>query len=554
MIGLAKVMYSTSVASLGVDYHQKASELALYLTERLDRQKASSHWPVRALKRMQADWGERLIGVPIAENRDTQDPWDYERSLDKQFPFFAHLKKEGLESYTRAFNPQIKFLSHHYAHALVAEMFSPFEKALICVADGAGSRVEGRLEEMSFYRLDKTRPEGLTPLQKYWQNFIKGTHHPSYEWSEGVGMFYERAAQYIFGSNQAAGKVMGLAALSTERLERGSLSRASFLDQLEWQHAFQGKTKRDWEQSAHQSLYQKLARTTQDEFEAVMFERIEKIKKRYPDLKNLILTGGCALNCTFNGKLRERGLFEEMYVPAFPGDGGLALGLAYFGHPLRRAPNKPTWSHETQVTALGPFQSENIDTYFRDYQVERLAGLDEVCRLLERGEVIAWFQGRSESGPRALGHRSLIAKVDRPGLKDFLNTEIKFRENFRPYGCSVLFEDAAKYFDVPHGFHNPFMSFALRVRNEYKNLLQEVTHVDGTSRMQTVHEGANLLFRELLLTMRKMFGHGVVLNTSLNIMGEPIVETLGDLERFMEHPRVNHAVVGNHLISKSHRT
>jgi carbamoyltransferase len=143
-----------------------------------------------------------------------------------------------------------------------------------------------------------------------------------------------------------------------------------------------------------------------------------------------------------------------------------------------------------------------------------------------------------------------LASVSRLGLKDFLNLEIKFREDFRPYGASLLFEDANLYFDVPKYLQNPFMSFATPIRSEFKELLKEVCHVDGTCRMQTVMKQQNESFYELLNGMKKMGELPILLNTSLNIMGEPIVESLKDALVFLENSRVNTMVIDKFLIKK----
>jgi carbamoyltransferase len=169
---------------------------------------------------------------------------------------------------------------------------------------------------------------------------------------------------------------------------------------------------------------------------------------------------------------------------------------------------------------------------------------------LARKWLIAWFHGRSESGPRALGNRSILARVDVPGLKDDLNARVKGRESFRPYGSSVLQEHAAEYFEVPSDFEAPFMSFAPRVKPKYAELLKEVTHVNGTSRIQTVSEGQNPRYRALIQALGDLTGLYCVLNTSLNIMGEPIVETMQDAKRFLEGTPVDALVLEDVVISR----
>jgi carbamoyltransferase len=169
---------------------------------------------------------------------------------------------------------------------------------------------------------------------------------------------------------------------------------------------------------------------------------------------------------------------------------------------------------------------------------------------LAKGLVVAWFQGRSESGPRALGNRSILANPMVAGLKDRLNAEIKFREDFRPYGCSVLQECAHEYFEVEKGFNNPYMSFAVKTRENQRRRLSQVTHIDGSSRMQTVGKAQNPLFYELIKAFGEKTGLNCLLNTSLNIMGEPIVETAEDARKFLLATPVDGMAIGRFYIQK----
>jgi carbamoyltransferase len=171
-------------------------------------------------------------------------------------------------------------------------------------------------------------------------------------------------------------------------------------------------------------------------------------------------------------------------------------------------------------------------------------------KLLKQGNVVAWFQGRSEPGPRALGNRSILALPSINGMKSHLNNKIKFRESFRPYGCSLLQEDVSKYFNVDTTFHSPFMGFALPVLSKWHDVFQEVMHIDGTTRLQTVTRGQNERYYDLLKHLKEESGHGVVLNTSLNIMGCPILETAQDAFIFFKNSEIEYLVIGNYLIKK----
>jgi carbamoyltransferase len=565
-IGLAKVKYSSSVGFIPQEWNGNPSDLTLALTERLNRKKASGLWPSKAIQSMIQQFNLSVDDLEIAENRDVEHPKDYESLLNSQMPFDEYLTNNGLSAFSSRFNKRLQYFPHHYSHALVAELMSPFKKAMIVVIDGAGSRLKdipkehligstqdlNQLEECSFYLLDKNKPETLTLVQKDWQCFNKGVQYTQHEWSQGLGMLYERIAEYIFNSNQAAGKVMGLASFGQPELID---DRVQFLDALDWSKRYNGSSIESWLEWCETVNAQNLAATVQQDFERDLMNRIKLMRQRFPDYEDLILVGGCALNCTFNWKLLATGLARQLYVPPFPGDAGIGLGLAFGLYKKANPTHNVHISHEEQLTAYGLANLENIEnsikSLFCDYTISATRGeMSLIVNKLKKGEVIAWFSGRSESGPRALGHRSLLALPAKRGLKDYINRHIKFREEFRPYGCSVLHSCAHEYFAVNKGFHNPFMSFAIPVSKDWSEYLSEVSHIDGTSRMQTVHQGQNPEFFQLLQEIQKNQIPPIVLNTSLNVMGEPIVETLSDLKRFMDESIITCAFVDGYLIEK----
>jgi carbamoyltransferase len=566
-LGLGKVLYNSSVATLQIDEKKLITNIQILLTERLTRQKGSGAWPELALSKLLPQLKSHHLH--IAENRDVITPQEKESVLNQKFPFYEHLKKKGLEQFCRDNNPEIEYLTHHYCHARAATLLSPYDKSLIIVMDGAGSAskdfsvdspearffpappsaVEKDHEELSVYLQDRGE---LTCLDKRWQRFTKSTKHEKHYFSEGLGTLYEKSAEYIFNSNRAAGKVMGLSAFGRpENLK----SRIQYLEELDWSRAFKGKSKADWEGSDQLEHYKNVAASIQQNFEERLTIFIEELKKQYPEVDNLILTGGCALNCTTNMKLVEKKIFKSLYIPPFPGDECIGLGCAahtyYSTYPDAWEP----WSFEKQNGYFGSETSspeeDSIQEIFENFKIEKKENIvDFTAELLNQGCVVAWFQGRSESGPRALGNRSILARPDRDGLKEYLNTKIKFREAFRPYGCSCLFDKATEYFHIPEGFDNPYMSFTTKVKDNARELLKEVTHIDGTSRMQTVREGQNKLFYELIHKFGALSGLYCLLNTSLNIMGEPILETLEDARKFLEESQVDGMAIGDYFITK----
>jgi carbamoyltransferase len=557
-LGLGKTLYNSSAAVISKKFLGK--EIEIQLMERLKRKKACGLWPEKAILNLRDQYGE--IDQKIAENRDVIHPRVKEQMMDERFPFEVYAKKNNLEKFSTLLNPDIEFITHHMAHAWAAVLMSPFDEAVIIVIDGAGTDIKDfpygheeltidpavtidDLEMCTIYSFQKGR---LEFKRKYWQRFKESEKFQKKSFSIGVGIFYEKISEFIFNSNQAAGKVMGLAPFGKPMDVEDYWS---FLERLDWDNcSWKGGSKKEWESSPHMSLYQDLAATAQKEYEKFFKEvclEVEGISS------NLILTGGCTLNCSANMKIFDWTSFEEVYVTPFPGDSSISLGCAsYLFH------KENSWKKFPKTEQHGYFgpttsipDDERVKTVFKDYELKQSSRIEkDTAELLKENNVIAWFQGRSESGPRALGNRSILARVDYPNLKEYLNEKIKFRESFRPYGCSVIYESASKYFDFNEKFETPYMSFAVPVKEDKRTFLKEVSHIDGSSRMQTVRKGQNKRYHRLLMEFGKLTGDEILLNTSLNIMGEPIVESLEDLESFFSQSEVDYVVAGNFIISK----
>lgn len=538
-LGIGKTLYNSSWCRLHSG--KERPEIEIFITERINRQKNSGSSPIPFMPISKSAY--------IAENSPVVPALIKEEIFNQNFPFFEMLESKNLSHYSQKFNPQIKEIPHHLAHAHSAAILAPFTKALVVVLDGAGSKIsDNTYEHLSVYALEENR---LTPLFREEMKFFP-SKKISENFSNSIGIFYEMCSKYIFNSLNESGKVMGLAPFG---MAQEITSYSDYLESLDWDLAFKQKGKMEWENSSHLKLYQDVAATAQRAFELFLLQFLTDLKQKYSGFDNLIFTGGCALNCTANWKIVQSNLFEQIYVPPNPGDESIGLGCAAWlqdqeiGHTFNPLP----W--EKQTSFYGPIQnipfSENIEKTFSKYNPKKSPNIcHAVAALIGDHKIVAWFQGRSECGPRALGHRSLLARPDRPQLKNYLNENIKFRESFRPYGCSVIFEDSHLYFEHPRGFHNPFMSYAIPVRPEYKALLEHVTHIDGTSRMQILHSEQDPLFHKLLTEVKNITGHGIVLNTSLNVMNEPILETIEEALKFFESSKVDALCIGDYLILK----
>lgn len=547
-IGLGKTIFNSGVAIIP---WQNPHEAEVVLTERFNRIKNSGAWPLTPLSHLQSQFMHKNFG--ILECRDVQTPLEFEIYYNSRFPFLERLNLLGLRDFSSMEN-KLEVLPHHLAHAWSALAFSPFDECLLLVLDGAGSCEDSTAEikQYEYLSLFRWKDKKLELLDKKYLSFlpskIKGQN-----FSEGIGIFYEKASEYIFNNKTEAGKVMGLAPFGKSAGIQKSFTE--YLESLDWQKQYKGKSKKDWEASPHREIYQDLAATVQENFEYFVFEYLKIVKEQYPDEMNLIITGGCALNCTFNGKLAEKKMFQKIFIPPNPGDEGISLGCAY-AHYIQKNPNAwraTPWNRLSSYRGLKASVPDELEIteVFKDFKIiKRSDFLQHLAELLNAGEVIAFIQGRSEIGPRALGNRSILACPKKENLKNYLNENVKFREDFRPYGCTVQWKMAHHYFEVEEGFENPFMSFAVKVRAKYKTILKDLSHIDGTSRMQTLHYEQNEVFHDLLGEVEKLTGLPILLNTSLNVMNEPIVENIQDAKRFFEETCLKTMVIGNIIIKK----
>jgi carbamoyltransferase len=247
-------------------------------------------------------------------------------------------------------------------------------------------------------------------------------------------------------------------------------------------------------------------------------------------LRRLAVAGGVALNCTANGKLVQSGIFDEIFVQPAAGDDGSALGAAAF----RCAQNGCIHNTRIPVPFYGPAYSlSQIEEALRKFdsriEVRSFANLSDTCahaaRLIAQGRVVGWYRGRMEFGPRALGHRSILADPGHPEMRDRINAMVKMREAFRPFAPAVTLREVDKWFDVPAYAEFPYMITTVDVRPELRRGLPAITHVDGSARVQTVSDSDNFEFHALLEAVGKTTGREMLLNTSFNVKGQPIVNT-----------------------------
>ena len=274
-------------------------------------------------------------------------------------------------------------------------------------------------------------------------------------------------------------------------------------------------------------------------------------------LKRLCIAGGVGLNSVANGRILRETPFEELYIQPAAGDGGGALGAALWayntllGKPRGFRMDHAYWGRSYSPGEISTFLMENGIPHRRVEDDDRLRAL--VVERLMRGKVLGWFQGRFEWGPRALGNRSILADARNPEMKDIVNAKIKFREPYRPFAPSVLAERAEEYFDLPDALrHYParYMLYVVPVKPAQRGTLPAITHVDGTGRLQTVFREWNPRYYDLIESFGQATGVPVVLNTSFNLKGEPIVNTPANAFQTFWKSEMDTLVLENFLVDK----
>ena len=461
-------------------------------------------------------------------------------------------------------NPaQLRFqehhLEHHIAHIASAYYCSPWEKAAGFSYDGSGdfvstmmARCEGNEIEVldrvflphslgSVYTMicefigysqygDEGKVMGLAPYGKdKYRDEISKIVSP-----KNGGFQLDLSYFKPLGSNQG----MQVLADGTVKLAR------HFSDRME---KLFGEPRRPHTEITQRDM--DLAFALQHRFEEIFFHLLNQLHGRVP-VEDLAMAGGCALNSVANGKLFDHTPFRRTYIQPAAGDEGLAIGAAlHTYHSVLKQPRR----HELKHSYLGPEFSEsriqsslqNARLEFR--KLERPALLDEVADQIAAGNVVGWFQGRMEWGPRALGNRSIVAHPGLPNMKDVLNARIKHREWFRPFAPSIMADHQHEYFE--HDHPSPFMLHVYKIRQDKRKELTAVNHVDDTGRLQSVTREENALYYDLISAFHRKTGIPVILNTSFN-ENEPIVCTPEEAIDCFQRTRMDVLAIGPFMVTK----
>jgi carbamoyltransferase len=429
-------------------------------------------------------------------------------------------------------NAKILFCEHHMSHAASSFFTSPFEEAAILTVDGAGEWTTSTMGVGRGNKIEITKelrfPHSLGLLYSAF------TAYCGFEINEGE---YKLMGMHPYGTPKYTDKIYELIDIADD----GSLwqdmrhfayhySRDTTLTAAFSEHF--GAPPRDpkLQDKSLDPYYCDMAASIQRVTEEILLKMVTELHAETGS-KNLCLAGGVALNSVANYKILRDGPFDDLYIHPAPGDDGGAVGAAYWAYnQLLDQPRGPALEH----AYLGSeYSDEEIKSFLEEHEIPyRYIEDDEeffdlVAQALADGQVCGWFRGKLEWGPRALGSRSIIADPRKAEMKEKLNAKIKFREAFRPFAPSVLEERANEYFDFPEAarhFPGRFMLYVTPVHEDKRAILPAITHEDGSGRLQTVYQASNPAYHRIIERFGEITGVPVIMNTSLNLKGEPIVE------------------------------
>ena len=423
---------------------------------------------------------------------------------------------------------------HHRCHAASTFYQSPFKRSLIISYDGGGND--------GFFNVYLGDSDGINFLKNIKCDFGGGYLL--------LGSCCEEIGKSSRHQLALAGKFMGLGAYGDHDEEVISAMKPFFIDKdykklsdalpydlknadCPWQNPLE-----NYKFSDKDSF--DFAASAQLAYEAKFLELFDDILKEYP-LTNVCLTGGGALNVLLNQTIKNN-YDVETFVSPNPNDGGLALGSLFLTTPPKKQVN-------IAYNGLPLLDADKESEYLKDRKTSPL-DLDYVCKLLKEGKIIGVCRGDSEVGPRALGNRSIVCDPSFKDMKDILNAKVKFREWFRPFAPFCLKDEAHKYFESADFENLEFMSYAPMVREEFQESLPSITHIDGTSRLQTVTEDSHQFFHDLLKTFSKYSDINVLLNTSFNIRGNPILSTIEDALHVLDNTELDCVIINDTLVEK----
>ena len=490
----------------------------------------------------------------------------------KEKLFMKRLLYDEIKKFDKTFSDSKLFFSeHHMSHAASAFYPSPFEEAIILTADGVG--------EWTTTSIAKGKHNSI--------KILKEIHFP-----HSIGLLYSAFTYYLgFKVNSGEYKVMGLAPYGDPiytnlikkelidikedgsfRLNQNYFEYAKGFRMINQKFINLFGNKNRISESKIEKFHMDIAASIQKVTEDVIINIVSNLKKEYC-LDNLCMAGGVALNCVINGIIVKKKIFKNLWIQPASGDAGGAIGgaLAYWYNQKKNI-RKVYKFDQMKGSYLGPSFSEKyikntlqqIGADFKKVSKKNLISI--VAKDLSKGKSVGWFQGRMEFGPRALGNRSILADPRNKSMQKNLNLKIKYRESFRPFAPSILFGEQSNWFDLNKS--SPYMLLVGMIKkqkrvlnktkkinlakiNEIRSCIPAVTHVDYSARIQTVHNDTNEIFTQLLKAFKKLTGVPILVNTSFNIRGEPIVCRPDDAFKCFMGTDLDILVIENFILRKT---
>lgn len=557
IIGLHRAPYHHTGAAV-IKETDEGLEVVAISQERLDRIKDSGNNPDVAI-----DYCLNAVGVGSLDDVDLiVSDYIYKPDLqnDRQLGLRNALSmlKRNFKDFDKKHaisEEKVRFVNHHMAHACSAFYPSGFSDSAVLIVDGHGTLMAG-------IDAKEKDPHGAFETQSIFiaeDGKIKRLASSS---MTGIGMFYSAFTYFLGFGNMQEGKTMGLAPLGADFRENYLKFSQNYcgidIDYSDlvniWgedRNFVKAEYLEPCRDKQHQTnpYYSRIAWEVQNETEKAMLH-LAHYARELTGNNRLCLAGGVALNSVANYAIKQAGVFNDIWVQPASSDTGIPLGCALYGY-YHLCEGRKRWEMKHAYLGRNYTQDEikqaiqsvsDVVAYTEDTDYKQAANL------LASGKIVGWFHGGSEYGPRALGHRSILVDPRKAKNKDTLNARVKFREAFRPFAPVVPEEHAHEYFDLDKS--SPFMLMVAPIRSEKQDIIPAVTHVDGTGRVQTVTKRDNGLFYDLVVAFGKMTGVPVLLNTSFNVAGDPIVETPEDAIRCFLNTNIDVLILDHFLLRK----
>ncbi|MFG2988227.1 carbamoyltransferase [Streptomyces sp. NPDC048257] len=543
--------------------------------ERLNREKKTTDFPVNSVK-----WCLDQAGLQFSDIDLIAIPWNFSSEVFGEMltditsaPMEPSAKLELISNIGTLFTEvvsheailadfaertgftpdpdKVVFVPHHLAHAMTGYYMAGMKDSAFLVSDGRAEVFSSLTGEIRDGRI------------RVFDESAVGAHY-------SIGLLFSAITRFLgFVPNNDEYKVMGLSGFAEPPAPNPFLEHIVELHE-DGQYSF-CRPLDTGDPSSFEALFEEhfgpvqdtleykatVAAAAQEMLTVVTSHQLRALESK-TDLKHLLFEGGVALNCLNNTPLFEGSRFEDMHVSFGASDTGIVIGAAvhaWVGHPDSAGKEKspapvtpylgPEYDDAAIEQALGEFGGRVEWTRLDDDEV-----VDQVAKLLTEKVVIGWYEGRIEHGPRALGHRSILANPKFPDIKDVINTRVKHREPFRPFAPIVLESDAPKIFEMGRKARSPYMTFVFPVRPEYHEVIPGATHVDGTSRVQTITDRDTPRLAALLRRFTALTDVPCLLNTSFNVAGEPIVCTPADALNCFLGTEIDYLMLGNHLVTK----